>query len=264
MNSNSSDANGYSGKTVGFGFGGQKEIFKDWFLGASVSYDNSSYTYSTNLESGNLTGAAGALALKHQMGALQLGASVAYGHSWSDNTRIVQLGNLPATRNSSSPDGNYVAAQIRGAYEFMFSKWYVRPVLDVGVLGLMRDGYTESSPVGLALKVDAMNQSLFYVMPSVDFGMRWDVSKNLLLRPFANIGYTKLTSSDITAKSRLAVMPVSQSFETKAPTLDNMARFTLGVELLKDNELEVKIQYNLNSNNQYTDQGGALKLGYYF
>jgi hypothetical protein len=264
MNSQGTDANGYSGNQVGFTLGGQKELIKDWFAGASIVYDNASINFSNVTESSSITDLAGALSLKHQAGPLQLATSLAYGHNWSNNTRVFQLGTLGATAKSA-PEGNYLAGQVRGSYQFQIDNtWYVRPILDVGVLDLTRQSYAENGGGALSLQVSGLSQSMFYVAPSLDLGMRWDLDYGFVARPFVNAGYTKLTSPLITANSQLVSTQGSASFQTSAPTLDNLARFSIGADILKDNNFEFKVLYLLDANGSYTSQGGSLKLGYYF
>ncbi len=106
-----------------------------------------------------------------------------------DATRAVTFGGLNAS-NTSKYDVEYLSAQLRDAYLIEHSTGYLKPMLNVNLTGVKRDGFTESGTSTTGLSVDNNSKTYFSLSPALEFGRDRQISETLALRAYGKIGAT--------------------------------------------------------------------------
>jgi outer membrane autotransporter protein len=253
---------GATDSTAVLRIGGQKEVARDWFLGGSFAAGSLS---TQNGSATNGTGQIfdGSIALKHTIGPWLLAGAMGFS---SAATRL----------NPSGPglagDVNVYGAglRLRGAYDFAFNGWYVRPRLDLDLIHTYRPGFTLSAPGGgafgpIGLAVEGFSKTNFVATPMVELGGRYDIDERTILRPYVAVGASFLPDNNSTTRASftgpLAVIGSFQSTSSGPSVLGNLEA---GLQLYRTRGLEVKAEYTLAIGNNYLSQGASLRGAYHF
>src|SRR5262249_37219682 len=145
---------GYHQSGQVFQLGGQKEVAPDWFVGASVSADNSSLDTHTVTDSVTGSGWTAGLIAKHQMGDWLIAGGLTAGQMSYDASRLVQLPGLSGTATSSF-DVSHVGIHSRISRQFAYDQWYLKPYVDLHATHVESSGYTERGAGPLDLRAAA-------------------------------------------------------------------------------------------------------------
>ena len=255
---------GFSGSMAGMQVGRQKEIAKDWFLGATIGYQSSSYQGTGRAETlDNQTGF-GAVALKRQMGPWLFALAAGGGYNWGDSTRTVSVGSLSSLAEGS-PTSYFLFGRARASYELIFNNaWYAKPMLDVDVMSINQIGYTETGLGPLNLAVQSGSSTFYGITPALEVGGRFALDDNTVARPFAVMGVSFLSGDTWSSRATFVNAPGMQAFETLSPVADMVGRLDLGLDIQNVSGVEVKLQYTANVAEDYFAQGASLRLGYKF
>ncbi len=257
------DASGYRSEAQTLQFGAQKEIAKDWFFGVSGAYEISSFDggEGTSSISGNavLLGAV----LKYQTGPWLLSTAVDGGYGWYDSDRRIDIGNAVSVA-SGKPTSEHGGIHGRVSYQIPFEHFYLKPILDLHATYLHADSYTEHGAAPFNLAVDSESGVTVSGAAMMEIGGKITLPK-ATLRPFASFGVGVMGDSGWAATAHFAEagMPTA-GFRASTPLPDRVGKVSVGADLYKSDNWELKLQYNGDFGDDYTSHTGVARLSYRF
>jgi len=265
---NSEDA-GYRGDTVAIQGGGQKRLADGWFLGGAIGLEQGWVESSNGRERSDGNSFMAGVALKRQQGPWLLSAALGFGYGWGDSTRQVVLPRWSAVA-SASPRSDFQAGRLRASDEIPMQRWYLRPILDLDVIRVHQADYSESGAGALNLMIEDQSKVFFAATPAIEVGGRFEVNEHLIARPYLTLGLSLLSDDTWATEARLQGQDNTNSpdmtFATPIP--DILARVSLGVDLLRkdgsEKRWEAKLQYDGEFGDDYSSNGGILRIGYRF
>lgn len=242
--------------------GGQKEVAPGWFLGGAFGA-GSRWTQNGAGPTGNGQLFDGSIALKRTIGPWLFAGALAF-----SSTAM----HLTPPGSGLAGDTNVYGGglRLRGAYDFAYSGWYLRPRLDLDLVHSWRPGFQLSgpSPAGLGLtglSVDGSAKTSFIATPMVELGGRVDFANQLVLRPYVAVGASFLPDNSSTMSATftgpLAGFGSVQSTAGGPGVLGNLEA---GLQLYKERGLEVKAEYMLSAGDNYLGQGANLRGAWHF
>jgi hypothetical protein len=253
---------GTTGNTTVLHFGGQKELMPGLFLSGAFGFGTQS-TQNGNGTAGNGQIYDGSLALKYTNGPWFLAGAIAF----STN----QLHLAPSALGLSGDANIYVgAARLRGAYDFAFTGWYLRPRLDLDVIQTWRPAFMLAGPgpSGLgqnALSVDAFDKTRFVASPMIELGGRFDFDERTVARPFLAVGATFLPDNNVTTSVNIAGQAATLgSLQSTGYGPSVLGNVQAGLQLYKTHGFEMKAEYALSVGDSYLSQGASLRGAYHF
>ncbi|WP_377296860.1 beta strand repeat-containing protein [Rhizobium sp. SGZ-381] len=173
--------------------GAQFALAPDWRLGfgAGGSTENTDSTYGSSDGSTAYLGAV----VKYAPGAALFSAAVSGSYGWYDSTRQVDFGTITDTL-TGSPEVATINARLRAAYTFQNDSAYLRPILDLDMIYTRQRAVTETGGIA-ALSMDASDQTVFSVTPSLEAGTQVALGDDMLLRPYVSGGVSLYSDNSI-------------------------------------------------------------------
>lgn len=260
----SQDEGGYRKHGTHYRIGGQREIAPGWFLGGAASYTNSDLKDRADLTGFSSHSYEGSLALKHQAGPWLFSLSGSLGSTSQDSIRVIDTG---GAREVARGKANVfaAAARLRGAYEFAFDGWYLRPYVDLDAFYLRTPLMRETGAPAFNLDVYGRRKTLFSVNPNVEVGGRFDLGGGTWMRPYASLGFTLLSSDKFTMQSSFRDDPVGLgAFRTVARIPDKLVDIGLGLQLSSGRGFELTAEYQSQLGKDYVSQTGSARLSWRF
>jgi hypothetical protein len=258
MSQGSGDAAGTSQGAV-FRVGGQKEVTAGWFLGGTLGAGTSSGQVAGGYVTGNSQSYDGSIALKTVHGPWLLAAGLAFGTSLNSQQR--EGGQLQST--SAAYGGGL---RLRGAYDFAFADWYLRPRLDLELRYYNRPAFQESGSSGQALAFGGESSIRPVIMPALEIGGRRDFADGTILRPYLVAGATFLPDNTSPVQARLVSGPLSTlgAFQGSLNGPGVLANLEAGLQLYRAQGFEVKAAYGLTAGTAYLNQTASLRGAWHF
>jgi len=265
----SGDTQGYQVASTGYRIGGQHEIAPTWYLGGSIAAGQT-WASANGGSSGYGQTFDGSVALKHTMGPWMIGGSVALASGAFHSNRVVSLpgvGTLPGVYSvqKGNPSIFLAGARLRGAYEFTFTDWYVRPYGDLDVVYSNTPGFQESGSAGYALNVRGGSKTSVVLSQMVEIGGRITLDERTTLRPFVAVGVSFLPNNTrFVDASFVGALPSNGTFRSYAKSPGVLGSFDLGLQLYRDGMFEVKAEYGLKVGGSFISQTGSARVAYHF
>jgi hypothetical protein len=172
--------------------GGQLQIGPGWFLGGALGLGGSQQQTSAGLHQSDRSVDA-SLVLKRVDGPLFLAGALGISTS-SQQYSLAGDGSvyIPGAAR------NFIAGvRLRGAYEFPFDGWYLRPRTDVDI-GFARNSGLQIVAPAATLTIDSASKATVMFTPALEIGGRVDVGPAQILRPYVVAGATYLTDTGTT------------------------------------------------------------------
>lgn len=263
------DPAGFNATSATYRLGGQGTIAPDWYMGGSFGVGQIR-TAANGGSSGSGTAYDGSVAVKHTMGPWLLAASLALESGAFHSNRLIELPSAGTALGitaleQSDPSLLAVGGRLRGAYEFTFNGWYIRPYGDLDLVYAHMPGFQESGPAGYALNVSNSNKMNVVLSPMVELGGRYVAGETTVLRPFVSLGLSYWPTNARTLNaSFVGASSANGTFQTFVKTPDVLGNFNAGVQLYRAGGFEVKAEYDLNIGGSFLSQGGIARLAYHF
>jgi outer membrane autotransporter protein len=238
--------------------GGQVELAPSWFLGGTIGTGTLALQDDSVGASGYGQTFNGSVALKHTAGPWYFAGALAFA---SRSLHIARNGGL------ASSDLNLYGGglRLRGAYDFAFTDWYVRPRLDLDLFYTAMPGFQESGPAGGTLSVGAVNKTSLALSPAVELGGRYDLDPQTILRPYVVLGFTLNPDSGSTVQVQFtgpqAALGTFQATTSGPGVLGNLEA---GLQWYRTKGLELKAEYRLTAGDAYLSQTAGLRGAYRF
>lgn len=259
--SSSVEDTGYNSRNFIYRVGAQKAVAEGWFVGASGAYGSGVMSSLDGLARSHGQSYEGAAALKHQVGPWLFASSVSVGLQQQNNSRGIDLGDM-IDEAYSRTHVLTAGGKLRGLYEFLLGRWYIRPSLDVDVTYAHSGAYRERDGEGLALAVGGASKTLFDVAPAVEFGGRFDLDRLTWARLYTSLGFTALSSDRFRSSARFADDPNDIDFEISSRLPDRVGDVTAGVQLGRSHGFELLVEYEGHVASGFGSHSGTGRVTY--
>jgi len=253
---------GFTQNTVTVQAGGQNEISPGWFVGGALAYESSRLEGDNDTAKVNGDSALAGFIVKRQAGALLLSTAADVSYGWYQSRRTITLGDAKLSAKAD-PDAQSAGLHARAAYEVPLQHWYLRPILDLHAAYVRMDGYNESGAAPFNLDVNSSDKVFLAAAPTLELGTRIDLPDDSSLRAFASAGVAFFTDNDWQSRSRFDDSS-ADSFDSKLPMPDTVARIGLGLEMVTTKHLTAKLQYGGDFGDNYSSHTGMFRIGYMF
>ncbi|WP_127091966.1 autotransporter outer membrane beta-barrel domain-containing protein [Aquabacter cavernae] len=257
------DASGFSMASGGLQLGGQTALGEGWYLGGSAGVLWGNFTGTGNGEQASATTGLLAVALKKEIGPWLFSAAMGGGYSWTESSRFISLGTYNA-QAEASPESGFLFGRLRGSYEVLLGNdFYMRPTVDLDVIAVHQQGYTESGAGALNLNVRSNSQSFYAITPSVEFGQRLNLPGGAG-RLYLSLGATFMSGDDWQTSATFAGVSDMDAFSSSVPIAGDLARIGLGLDLPQSAGFQVKVQYDGAIGTDFQAHGGSVFLNFRF
>jgi outer membrane autotransporter protein len=254
----------YSAGTHSVQVGGQKEIAKGWFLGASAAYDNEDFSSSTGAGSVDGSGGAVGVVLKREIGNWTISGAADFGRGSYDTLRNIAFPGF-AAQASGSFNLTQAGLHSRIAYLVPQGNWYLKPYLDLHAVHLHTSGYSEQGAGPLGLNVDGTSDTMFSASPMLELGGRVEMDNGMTFRPYAAVGGTFHNKNEWGADAQFQGAAAGvMSFNTAASAPASLANVRLGMDLMVNKNLQLRAEYGGQFGSGYRSSEGILRVNYLF
>ena len=252
--------------------GGQRKLAPGWFLGGAFGYGqswadtgNSSGSFSSNgdVYSGSLT-------LRHVHKAWSFSGSLAFASGDFQNNRSFVLpaaGSLPGSsgtfRSRVSPW--LIGGRLRAAYTIPLNTFFLRPYLDVDLLHAEMPGFVEYGTSGLPLSFSTSQKTALLLSPMLEFGGQQQLDASTTLRLYLGLGLSVRPDFNwaINTNFRNAYSG-NGSYQLFGHGPDVVGRLNLGLQVLKTDGFELRLDYDLTAGDGYVAQIPSARFTYRF
>jgi hypothetical protein len=247
------DAGSQHADSAGTHVGGQVEVAAGWFVGGVLGFSRPSTASADGFTSTGQDFDA-ALVVKRVDGPLLLAAGLSIATSNRQFSRPSQafgagFGTGNMTSSVSSIDSGL---RVRGAYQFPFEHWYLRPRMDID-LGWTRRSAMAESGQGLAFAIDGGGSFGVGLTPALEIGGRYDLL-SMILRPYLSIGVTYLPDNSQTISGNFAGIPFSLA--TYGPSI--VGTLEAGLQVYQAKGWEIRADYRLSEVDSFSAIGHAV------
>lgn len=254
---------GYSADYGGALIGLDRDVGHDWRLGGVFSYSSA-----TARNDGDTNGDNTRI---NSYGLFGYGSYVAA--TWYANvsagivkqnystTRTIDFTGFSGSANGSFSGQQYVARGEVG-YPIVLSNFTVTPLASLTYSYLKQDAYTESGGNGAALSVDSSHTTSVSSDIGAKFEKEFVTSAGNLVPEIRLAWRHEYDNTRVRTTANFAGDPTgASSFTTLgASPVKDSALFSLGLTLLKANDLSVTVRYEAQVGGGYRSQAGSLRL----
>ena len=242
--------------------GGQRSIGEGLLLGGSLAYQADWFSGRDGVSAQGAS-LQGAMTLKYQTGPWLLTSALFGSFGQYDVKRRVTAPTLAAIAGA---EAGFHAAGLRAriAYTFGGENFYVRPYLNLDLVHSRNGSFAESGIGELGLRVDGGLYNTAILTPSIEFGSRLDLSDGMVLRSFVTAGVS-LRSND-TWRSHVGFIGdfKRQRFAMSAALDRAAARISAGLQLFRNEVVDVRLQYDGEYGSEAIKHGGTASFSYRF
>jgi outer membrane autotransporter protein len=244
--------------------GGQWEFAPDWFIGASVAYENTRFSgeQGTSRVTGN--GWMAGVAVKYNPGNWLFTGAIDAGFGHYSSSRQVEVGNFLQTA-TASPDAWHVGGTLRASYQAVFDSFYLRPMVELRLINVANSGYTETGAAPFNLAVSSASSTTVVGTGALEVGTRVSLGEEGTLHLYASAGLSLYGDDGWAADARFAAAPAGTgSFRATTPIPDVLGRFAIGANLYTAGNMEVRVQYNADIGEGFAAHTGMARVAYRF
>lgn len=250
--------------SVGLRIGGQAELAPGWFLGGTLSTGTSWQQAEGTNTTARGQSAGGSVAVKRVQGPWLLAGALGFSTTWNRMTRQgVGLANGQMVQ--ADINASFAGLRLRGAYDFAFDGWYVRPRLDVAASYTWMPGFTETGPAGGVFSYAAQNKIGAMLAPIVELGGRIDLGERTILRPYLAAGPQFVPDNTWrVVASFTGPLSYIGSFSQTFVGPSVLATVEAGLQLYDAQGLDLRAEYKLAAGYSILSQTASLRLGWRF
>lgn len=234
--------------------GGQLQIGPGWFLGGALGLGGSQQQTSAGLHQSDRSIDA-SLVLKRVDGPLFLAGALAI----STSSQQYSLSGNGSVYIPGAASNLIAGVRLRGAYEFPFDGWYLRPRTDVDI-GFARNSGLQIVAPAATLTIDSASKATVMFTPALEIGGRVDVGPAQVLRPYVVAGATLLTDTATTIGGNFN----GYSFSNTSYGPRAILRVEAGLQLYEVKGWEMKVEYLLSAPDYYLSQSVGMRAAKHF
>ncbi|WP_339948195.1 autotransporter outer membrane beta-barrel domain-containing protein [uncultured Albimonas sp.] len=252
-------AAGYDGQAWTAGFAGSMQVAPGWRVSGALGWE----TLNLSEQGGgsSVDGTSGFLGagVTRQMGALALSAAATAGWSEFDTSRgagILAPGGAEAEHGALS-----LGARLRADWTQELDGGWLRPSLDLDLIHVAAEGYTETGAGRRSLRVEDSDATAFVLTPAIEAGLRRDLGDNLGLRAWARVGVSLSSLDSYEATARFANDATGvPGFVNGAAQSQAVGRIGLGASLQAGERVDVGLGYEGAFADGYTGHTGRASV----
>ena len=260
-----------SGESVGyhqngqvFQVGGQKEVAQDWFVGGSVSADNSDLDTRTVSSSVDGHGWTAGIVVKHQMGNWLVSTALEGGEMSYDSTRQAQLPGMGGTAQASFNVSHW-GLHSRISKQFAFQNWYLKPYVDLHATHIQSDGYTEHGAGALDLTAAPSSTNVFGASPMLEAGSKFAFDNGMTLQIYGGVGGTFYSQGNLGADMQFADSSSNAGwFHITSDLPQDRFKTTAGMDWKASEQWDFRLEYSSEFADHFQSSTGSIKATYKF
>ena len=223
--------------------GPQFQFAPGWFANVGLGYERGSTKTATGAESDSSRYQAG-LAIKYQTGPWLFAGALSGGVAEFETLRTIGFPGFATAAARSEHDITFITGQLRAAYLANIGTWYAKPLVDVRLTHLDRDGLTETGGGTANLSVAGSSDTYFSVSPAVEIGTEYSASSDMKLKPFLKAGITYFADNSHSLMTSFLSAPAGiGSFTTTSQFDEVFADIEAGVAIFKTNGTSLSLGY---------------------
>ncbi len=139
--------------------------------------------------------------------------------------------------------------------------WYAKPQVDLNVIHVDMDGFTERGGGGAALKVSGTDETVFVATPALEVGTQMGFN-GMLVRPFVRGGVSFYSDADFPLVAGFAAAPGVAPFKTTGEIDDVVGNISAGVTVLGTGRGVVTLSYDGNFGDDLESHSAAAKASW--
>jgi uncharacterized protein with beta-barrel porin domain len=105
-------------------------------------------------------------------------------------------------------------------------------MVDLNVVNVDMDGFTEKGGNGAALTVSGADETVFSATPALEIGNQWALSSGALVRPFVRGGVSFYSDADFPMSARFAAASGVTPFRTSGEIDDVVGNVSAGISYI--------------------------------
>ena len=254
-----SDNLGFDATTWGIATGGQRALGNDWFLGASLAYQNSSLTSDTSRASSDGDRLFFGLSGKRVSGPFELAAAGHVGYaSYDINRNPITGGTVSGTQKQWSASG-----RLRAAYLHESGNLFVKPRVDLALDHFFGSDFTETGGIN-ALTVDVASETYVSLQPAIELGATMTGENGTTYRPGITVGLTQYLGNPGPSLSAAfagnPALPFSHSTAIDTTHIDLAAT----LDIFTANAFTFRAEAGASFSENTTAYGGDIKIEFRF
>ncbi len=254
-----SETLGFQEQGGGVSVGGQSAIAENWHAGLALGYERSFLDTESGAESDSRRFHAGGI-VKYQNGPLLFAGAVTGGIGHYETTRTIAFGSVNAT-GTSDHDVSYVSAHFRAGYLMEHEGFYAKPMVDLALTHLDRDGINEAGDPATDLVVQGGSDTIFSAAPAIELGSEHALTETQVMRAYVRAGVTFYADSEHALTAGFAGAPAdTPGFRITSSFDDTVADMEAGLTLLDGGAAVLQVGYQGHVA-QHTDQHGGFIKG---
>ncbi|BAO88256.1 autotransporter domain-containing protein [Caballeronia cordobensis] len=186
------------------------------------------------------------------------------GLSGYDSTRNVTLPGYAAQAKGAF-NAYEAGLHSRVAYILPMNDSYVKPYVDVHLVHMHTNAYTEQGAGALDLAVNSANATTLSVSPMLEVGGRWTFANGMTLRPDLAVGGVFHNRNYWDANAQfVGSAPGVAPFSAVASAPSSLAKVKVGMNPSVSKRTELKLEYGGQFGSGYSSNEGILRVNYLF
>ncbi len=154
---------------------------------------------------------------------------------------------------------------LRAAYRLPIQSFYVEPALELDANYVRVDGFTENGAAPFDLKVDALEDFVFAVTPTVEIGSPLAANGRTFGSVFVGAGVSFLSGNNFEVDARFASLGgLGDGYRSTFKNDDIVGRFTAGLQFALGPRVDLRLQYRGRVSRHQNENGGEARLGFRF
>lgn len=247
----------YSQDSQQIALGGQIALDADWRLGGAFGFTQ--YQGSNGLgatKDGAQYEAGGVLKYDHE--GTVLSTAVSLGTMTADSVRHVDFGGLDEVLTGRAT-GSFGSLRFQASHTFDYGDFYLKPMADLNFTQVHQDEFVEQGG-DAALDIEAHNQLITTLDPSLEIGGQVKVSETAVLRPYVRAGISVISGGD--GEMTASFVEGEGSTFTISNSDDKLlGKVSAGADLLGLGEANFRLYYEGSFGETTKRQTVGLKIG---
>ena len=254
---------GINEQGTNFSGGLQFAVQPNWFLGVAASYEDTETDIDHNAVTDGYRAQFGSV-LKTRFGSTTFAAGITGGFGNFDTKRFINFGGLNLVAEGDQ-DINFGSGHVRVAHSFDMGSWYFRPMVDASLTYLELEGLRETGAGVANLTLQDADDWYLSVSPAIEFGGKIKHGSGAIIRPYLRAGVTFFENNDLAITTSFSNAPVGiNPFQIGSEFEDVFGTLEVGLNIISDNGLSLKFNYEGHFSEDSESHAGGVKLGVQF